>query len=82
MGFPDFFFIIIKMNNILLLQDMYNIGILTVNMKDSLKRARLSPVSKLRHINSMFTVNTPILYIPPASNYETQRTPMKIHVLA
>jgi hypothetical protein len=30
--------------------------------KDSLK-ARLSPVSNPRHINSIFTVNTPILYI-------------------
>ena len=26
-------------------------------------KAHLSPVSKPRHINSIFTVNTPILYI-------------------
>jgi hypothetical protein len=31
---------------------------------DSLK-AHLSPVSKPRHINSIFTVNTPILYMYP-----------------
>ena len=28
-----------------------------------LAKARLSPVSKPRHINYIFTVNTPILYI-------------------
>jgi hypothetical protein len=53
----------------MLLQDKYNIGVLTVNIelarngwKDSLKLV-LSPVSKPRHINSIFTVNTPILYM-------------------
>jgi hypothetical protein len=30
---------------------------------EKLTKARLSPVSKPRHINSIFTVNTPILYI-------------------
>ena len=30
---------------------------------DKLANARLLPVSKSRHINYMFTVNTPILYI-------------------
>ena len=30
---------------------------------ERLAKARVSPVSKPRHINSIFTVNTPILYI-------------------
>ena len=55
-----------------MLQDKYNIGVLTVNigcmwvgtiLMEKLTKARLSPVSKPRHINSIFTVNTPILYI-------------------
>ena len=56
----------------ILLQDKYNIGALTVNIecmwlgtkrgKDSLKLV-LSPVSKPRHINYIFIVNTPILYM-------------------
>ena len=48
-------FFIIKSKKIcwqILLQDKYNIAI-----------ARLSLISKPRHINSIFTVNTPILYI-------------------
>jgi len=56
----------------ILLQDKYNIGVLTVNIEymwlgtkrmERLAKARLSPVSKPRHINSIFTVNTPIFYI-------------------
>jgi hypothetical protein len=56
----------------ILLQDKYNIGVLTVNIEfmwlgtkrmEKLTKATLSPVSKPRHINSIFTVNTPILYI-------------------
>ena len=30
---------------------------------ERLAKARLSPISKPLHINSIFTVNTPILYI-------------------
>jgi hypothetical protein len=56
----------------ILLQDKYNIGVLTVNIEfmwlgtkrvERLAKGRFSPVSKPRHINSIFTVNTPILYI-------------------
>ena len=56
----------------MILKDKYKIGVLTVNiefmwldmkrMENSLK-ARLSPVFKPRHINSIFTINTPVLYI-------------------
>ena len=71
----SFFFVIIKLKNIslrILLQDIYTIGVLTVNIvfvwlgTKRMKRhatARFSPVSKPRHINSIFTVNTPIWYI-------------------
>ena len=54
------------------LQDKYNIGILMINIQfmclgtkwmERFAKARLSPVSKPHHINSIFTVNTPILYI-------------------
>jgi len=54
------------------LQDKYNIGVLTVNIEfmwlgtkrmERFAKAHLSPVSKPRHINSIFTVNTPILYM-------------------
>ena len=54
------------------MQDKYNIVVLTVNIEfmwldtkwmERLAKYRLSPVSKPRHINSIFTVNTPILYI-------------------
>jgi hypothetical protein len=57
---------------IVLLQDKYDIGVLTVNIEfmwlgtkriERFVKARLSPVSKPRHINSISTVNTPILYI-------------------
>jgi hypothetical protein len=56
----------------ILLQDEYNIGVLTVNIEFMLlgtkqmvrlTKARLSPVSKSRRVNYIFTVNTPILYI-------------------
>ena len=56
----------------ILLQGKYNIGVLRVNIEfiwlstkrmERLAKARLSPVSKPRHINSIFTVNIPILYI-------------------
>jgi len=58
----------------MLLQDKYNIGVLTINIKfmwlalgtkrmERLAKASLSPVSKPRHLNSIFTVNTLILYI-------------------
>ena len=52
----------------ILLQDTYNIGVLTVNIECmwlGAKRMerRALPVSKPRHIISIFTVNTPILYI-------------------
>jgi len=75
MGFRLSFFLIIKLNNFflqILLQDKYNIGVLTVNIEimwlgtkrmERLAKAHLSPVSKPRHINSIFTVNTPTLYI-------------------
>ena len=75
MGFPLSFFFIIKLNNFIykiLLQDKYNIGVLTVNIEfmwlgtkrmEKLEKARLSPISKPCHINSIFTVNTPILYM-------------------
>ena len=45
-----------------LFQDKYNIGVFTVNIEFMWlgTKARLSPVSKPRHINSIFTVNTPI----------------------
>jgi hypothetical protein len=54
------------------MQDKYNIVVLTVNIEfmwldtkwmERLAKYRLSSVSKPRHINSIFTVNTPILYI-------------------
>ena len=73
MGF--LFILIFKLNNFslpILLQDKYNIGVLTVNIEfmwlgtkrmERLVEARLSPGSKPCHINSIFTVNTPILYI-------------------
>ena len=63
------------MRVLILLQDKYNIGILTVNIElmwlgtkqmERFAKAHLSPVSKPRHINSIFTFNTPILYIYPA----------------
>ena len=69
------FIIIIKLNKKhlqILLQDKYNIDVLTVNIEfmwlgmkrmEILAKVRLSPVSKPRHINSIFTVNTPILYV-------------------
>ena len=75
MGFLSSFYFIIKLNSSflqILLQDKYNIGVLMVNIQfmwlgtkrmERLTKARLSPVSKPRHINSIFTVNTPILYI-------------------
>ena len=74
MGFPLSLFIIKlnKTNLQILLQDKYNIDALTVNIESmwlgtkrmkKLTKARLSPVSKPRHINSIFTVNIPILYI-------------------
>ena len=76
MGFLLSFFLIIKLNNIfflqILLQDKYNIGVLTVNIEfmllgmkwmERLAKDGLSPVSKTCHLNSTFTVNTPILYI-------------------
>jgi hypothetical protein len=53
----------------ILLQDKYNIGVLMVNIEfmwlgtkrmERLVEARLSPGSKPRHINSIFTVNTPM----------------------
>ena len=56
----------------ILLQDKYNIGVLTVNIEcmwigtqrmERFPKAHLSPVSKPRHIHSIFTVNAPILYI-------------------
>jgi len=50
----------------ILLQDKYNIGVLTVNIgtkrMGKFAKAHLSPLSKPRHINSIFTVNVPILY--------------------
>ena len=74
MGFPLYVFFIIKLNSIffgqILLQDKYNIGVLTVNIEfiwlgtkrmEILAKSRLSPVSKPHHINSIFTVNTSIL---------------------
>jgi hypothetical protein len=71
------FFFIIKLNNIflllqILLQDKYNISVLTVNIEfmwlgkkrvERLDKSRPSPVSKPRHIHSVFIVNTPILYM-------------------
>ena len=71
MGFPLLFFFIIKLNNIFL-QDKYNIGVLTVHIEfmwlgtkrlERLAKSSSFPVSKPRPINSIFTVNTPILYI-------------------
>jgi hypothetical protein len=56
----------------MLLQDIYNIGALTVNIEfmwlgtkwmERLAKARLSPVSKPLHINYILIVNTPILYM-------------------
>ena len=79
MGFPLSFYII-KSNFFFLrivLQDKYNIGILTVNMKftwfrtkrmNRLAKPHLSPVSKPRHINYIFTVNTPIFYMQVYTN--------------
>ena len=76
MGFRYFIFFIINKITFfflqILLQDKYNIGVLMVNIEfmwlgtkrmEKLEKARLSPVSKPRHINSIFTVNTPILYM-------------------
>jgi hypothetical protein len=67
--YPVFFFIIKLNNNYffwqIVLQDKYNIGVLTVNIEcmwlgtkrmEILAKARLSPVSKSRD-------NTPILYM-------------------
>jgi hypothetical protein len=75
MGLP-LSFLIIKLNNFfllhILLQDKYNIGVLTVNIEfmwlgtkrmERLTNARLSPISKPHHINSIFTVKAAILYI-------------------
>ena len=54
------------------MQDKYNIGVLTVNIEcmwlgtkwmERFAKVRLSLVSKPHHINSIFTVNTPIMYI-------------------
>jgi hypothetical protein len=44
---------------------MVNTGFMWLGTKqmEKLTKACLSPVSKPRHINSIFTVNTPILYI-------------------
>jgi hypothetical protein len=75
MGFRYLFFIT-KLNDIFLrivLQDKYNIGVLTVNIKFTwfrMKRIKLVffPVSKPRHINSIFTVNTPIFYMQVYTN--------------
>ena len=70
LGFPLSFFNIF--GGQILLQDKYNIGVLTVNIGfmwlgtkrvEKLDKTRLSPVSKPRHISSIFTVNTSILYI-------------------
>ena len=58
----------------MLLQDKYNIGALTLTVNiefmwlgtkrmERLAEARLSPISKPRNINSIFTVNTLILYM-------------------
>ena len=56
----------------MLLHDKYNVGVLTVNIEfmwlgtkwmERLAKAHLSPISKPRHINSIFTVNTLILYM-------------------
>ena len=64
MGFPLSFLFIIKLNDVfflrIVLQDKYTIVVLTVNIKFTWFRG--SPVSKPRHINSIFTVNTPIFY--------------------
>jgi hypothetical protein len=76
MGLPLSFFII-KLNNIFfqnLFEDKYNIGVLTVNIEfiwlgtkrmERPAKACLSSVSMPRHINSIFTINTSILYICP-----------------
>ena len=50
---------------------IYNIGVLTVNIEfmwGGLERGKralegLSPIYKPHHINSIFTINTPILYL-------------------
>ena len=62
MGFPLSFFFIIKLNNMvffvqILFQDKYNVGVFMVNIEFMWlgTKARLSPVSKPRHINSIFT---------------------------
>ena len=56
----------------ILLQDKYNIGVLTENIEfmwlgtkrmEKLAKPRLCHTSKPRHINPIFTVNTKILYI-------------------
>jgi len=56
----------------ILLQAKYNIDLLTVNIEfmwlgtkwmERIAKARLSPVSKPFHMNSIFTANTSILYI-------------------
>jgi hypothetical protein len=71
--YPFFF---IKLINIflvqILLQDKYNIGVLTVNIEfmwlgtkrmERFAKAHLSPVSKPSQINYICTGNAPILYI-------------------
>ena len=74
MGFALSFFIIIKLNDNFFgkfyCRIKYNIGVLTINIEFmwlGTKRLKLKlvfpSVSKPRHINSIFTVNTPILYI-------------------
>jgi hypothetical protein len=73
-GFCYFFFFLNEITLFLqiLLQDKYNIGVLMVNIEfmwlgtkqmERFAKAHLSPVSKPRHMNSIFIVNTPILYI-------------------
>ena len=56
----------------ILLQDKYNIGVLTVNIEFMWRGLETGEIQALvslyirfvpSHINSIFTVNTPILYI-------------------
>jgi hypothetical protein len=53
----------------MLLQDKYNIGVVTVNIEfiwlSTKRKERLTKasISKPLHINSKFTVNTPIWFI-------------------
>ena len=61
MGFP-FSFFNIKLNNIFL--QMY-----VARHETDGKTSESFPVSKSRHINSIFTVNTPILYMKQISIY-------------